>query len=257
MGFSSPQSDSAYLPLWMIENLGIKVGDKVELQSQFDIPKGNFCKLQPFKQDFMDKVSTIGYKSILEHSLRHYSVLSINQRIVVEFNHFAYECIVKELKPANAISILGSTDLEIEFDEPLEVVNANATATDTAIVNVDEEKTVSHENEQEEDEEEEEESANGFGGFGDIDIVDATVEDREDDSSFVDSDIIDNGYQSNNVDAVQVNKEEIDGALLNKLGVPLDYNEQNQLATMIVENRLIEQQNDTTLQDEDQNQNEE
>merc|ERR1712129_540967 len=124
-------------------------------------------------------------------------------------------------------------------------------ATATTIVNVDEEKTVSQENEQQQ----EEESANGFGVFGDIDIVDATVEDREDDSSFVDSDIIDNGYQSNNVDAVQVNKEEIDGALLNKLGVPLDYNEQNQLATMIVENRQIEQeQNDTTaLEEEDQN----
>merc|ERR1712129_434585 len=126
-------------------------------------------------------------------------------------------------------------------------------ATATTIVNVDEEKTVSQENEQQQ----EEESANGFGVFGDIDIVDATVEDREDDSSFVDSDIIDNGYQSKNVDAVQVNKEEIDGALLNKLGVPLDYNEQNQLATMIVENRQIEQEQNDTLEDEDQNQNEE
>ena len=118
--FSSPQPDSAYLPHWMLQNLGLEEGDKVELQSQFAVAKGTFCRLQPLKQEFMDKVSTIGYKSTLEHSLRHYSVLAVNQRIVVEFNHFPYECIVRELKPTNVVSILGSTDLEIEFDAPLE-----------------------------------------------------------------------------------------------------------------------------------------
>eukprot|EP00488_Nonionellina_sp_1-RS-2012_P002817 TRINITY_DN5695_c0_g1_i1.p1 TRINITY_DN5695_c0_g1~~TRINITY_DN5695_c0_g1_i1.p1 ORF type:complete len:125 (-),score=15.36 TRINITY_DN5695_c0_g1_i1:22-396(-) len=104
----------------MMQNLGIDEGHKVEIESQFNIPKGTSCTLQPFKQEFMDKVSTIGYKATLEHSLRHYSVLSLNQRIVVEFNHFPFECIVKAIKPADAVSILGSTDLEIEFESPLE-----------------------------------------------------------------------------------------------------------------------------------------
>ena len=215
--FSSPQPDSAYLPHWMMQNLGIEEGDKIELQSQFDVPKGNFCKLQPFKQEFMDKVSTIGYKSTLEHSLRHYSVLSINQRIVVEFNHFPYECIVKELKPSNVISILGSTDLEIEFEEALEA----------DVNNSYDEKTASNENE----------NVN--------DIMDVT-EERESSSSFGLSDV-DCGYQSNQSNKVK--KAEIDGALLKKLGVPLDYNEQNNLATMIVENRELHKEDESRFDD--------
>merc|ERR1719295_208988 len=35
----------------------------------------------------------------------------------------------------------------------------------------------------------------------------------------------------------------VDGALLKKLGVPLDYNEQTNLATMIIENRKLLQEN--------------
>merc|ERR1719295_2080453 len=40
----------------------------------------------------------------------------------------------------------------------------------------------------------------------------------------------------------------VDGALLKKLGVPLDYNEQTNLATMIRENRRMLQENHSRLQ---------
>jgi len=231
--FSSPQPDSAYLPHWMLQNLGVEEGDKVELQSQFNIPKGNFCRLQPFKQEFMDKVSTIGYKSTLEHSLRHYSVLSLNQRIVVEFNHFPYECIVRELKPANAISILGSTDLEIEFDEPLEkdinhTGNYDEKTEDSAEPDFNAEPSV-----EDTDAQQEEKKENG---------ISEEVEASDGDSSSLGIDDSEVCYTPNGV---------IDGALLNKLGVPLDYNEQQQLATMIIENRKLTQENQSRFDDAD------
>ena len=216
--FSSPQSDSAYLPHWMMQNLAIDEGEKIELQSQFNIPKGNYCKLQPFKQEFMDRVSTIGYKSTLEHSLRHYSVLSINQRIVVEFNHFPYQCIIKELKPANAISILGSTDLEIEFHlPPLEQLSHYNQQIKTE---------QEQQKEQEQEEEQEEESSSSISSL--------EFEQQEQDKRIV-------------------NKCDIDGQLLKKLGVPLDYNQQTNLATMIIENRKLQQENQLRFDNKQRN----
>eukprot|EP01083_Nonionella_stella_P095061 266797_1 len=219
--FSSPQADSAYLPHWMMQNLGIDEGHKIELESKFGIRKGTFCKLQPFKQEFMDKVSTIGYKSTLEHSLRHYSVLSVNQRIVVEFNHFPYECIVKQTAPTDAISILGSTDLEIEFEEPIELTN-----------NENQQQIMEAQEEEEEEKEDliscDDESSSSFSIDGTTQIGSAT---------------------------------QIDGILLKKLGVPLDYNEQTNLATMIIENRKLMRENESRFaideEDEEERDNEE
>merc|ERR1719295_1321971 len=45
------------------------------------------------------------------------------------------------------------------------------------------------------------------------------------------------------VEALAINGV-VDGALLKKLGVPLDYNEQTNLATMIIENRKLQKEND-------------
>jgi len=208
--FSSPQPDSIYIPHWMMQNLGIDEGGKIELQSQFNVPKGSFCRLQPFKKEFMDKVSTIGYKSTLEHSLRHYSVLSLNQRIVVEFNHFPYECIVKELKPANAVSILGSTDLEIEFEEPIE----NESGYGVAPIDVTSENL-------------------------ETEIEDKVESERDEESSSLGLSELEQSVEALAINGV------IDGALLEKLGVPLDYNEQTNLATMIIENRKLQQDDDT------------
>jgi len=210
--FSSPQPDSIYIPHWMMQNLGIDEGAKVELQSQFNVPKGTFCRLQPFKQEFMEKVSTIGYKSTLEHSLRHYSALSVDQRIVVEFNHFPYECVVRELKPANCVSILGSTDLEIEFEEPIE--NEDQYGVPTQRVDADHNK--------EEDEE----------------TVRETTTDRDEESSSLGLSDLEQSVEALSINGV------VDGALLKKLGVPLDYNEQTNLATMIIENRKLQKEND-------------
>jgi len=201
----------------MMENLGITKGDKIELESQFNLKKGNFCKLQPFKQESMDKIATIGFKCTLEQSLVHYSVLSKNERIVVEFNHFPYEFIIKEIKPSDPISILGSTDLEIEFDEPLES-NASKKCDDISSGN---------------------------------DIISNDVtEERENSSSL--------GLVENYNDKKKINgSEDIDGALLKELGVPLDYDEQTQLAAMIMEDRKIqkEQENESELIEETNNNN--
>eukprot|EP00484_Ammonia_sp_Unknown_P018099 CAMPEP_0197028246 /NCGR_PEP_ID=MMETSP1384-20130603/7975_1 /TAXON_ID=29189 /ORGANISM="Ammonia sp." /LENGTH=838 /DNA_ID=CAMNT_0042457217 /DNA_START=21 /DNA_END=2534 /DNA_ORIENTATION=+ len=221
--FSSPQQDSAYLPHWMMQNLGVEEGEKIELQSQFNIQKATYCKLQPFKQEFMDKVSSIGYKSTLEHSLRHYSVLSVNQRIVVEFNHFPYECIVKQTKPHSVVSILGSTDLEIEFEEPL--INGNSYQIEPQFEDLDIDSVLApdpNDNNNNSNDICVDSASSSASSLSDIDVVDADM----------------NGT---------VKPSDIDGTLLKKLGVPLDYNEQTDLATMILENRKLNEENKQRL----------
>eukprot|EP00485_Elphidium_margaritaceum_P011522 CAMPEP_0202685642 /NCGR_PEP_ID=MMETSP1385-20130828/1458_1 /ASSEMBLY_ACC=CAM_ASM_000861 /TAXON_ID=933848 /ORGANISM="Elphidium margaritaceum" /LENGTH=809 /DNA_ID=CAMNT_0049340057 /DNA_START=46 /DNA_END=2472 /DNA_ORIENTATION=+ len=222
--FSSPQSDSAYLPRWMMENLGIDEGDKIELQSQFNVAKGTFCKLQPFTQTFLDKMSTVGYRSTLEHSLRHYSVLSVQQRIVVEFNHLPYECVVTQTRPNDVISILGSTDLEVEFEEPLQVDrdDDDSGTKDTATSS-----SISEYREQKE--------------------KDATTLSS---SSDMDSDMEFHPQQQQQQQQ-QIKQTEIDGALLKRLGVPLDYNEQCNLAMVIMENRRRNEEDQGDPDDEE------
>merc|ERR1712154_489926 len=61
-------------------------------------------------------------------------------------------------------------------------------------------------------------------------------------------------YQSNHKTqnkATKIRPSEIDGALLEKLGVPLDYNEQTNLATMIMENRKLQQDDDSRFNGHD------
>merc|ERR1712228_667617 len=113
------------------------------------------------------------------------------------------------------------TDLEIEFEEALEA----------DVNNSYDEKTASNETENE-------------------NVDEIVSEERESSSSMGLSDI-DCGYRSSD----KVKKAEIDGALLKKLGVPLDYNEQNQLATMIVENRNLDKENESRFDDKTQQQN--
>merc|ERR1711933_353466 len=117
------------------------------------------------------------------------------------------------------------TDLEIEFEEALE----------SDVNNSYDEKTASNENENENVNEDE------------TDIMDMSQE-RESSSSFGLSDV-ECGYRSNQNDTVS--KTEIDGALLKKLGVPLDYDEQNNLAKMIVENRNLHKENESRFEDDD------
>ena len=50
--FTSPSPDSAYLPQWMMEHLGVGDGEEVALK-HVDLPKGKFVQLQPVSSSWL------------------------------------------------------------------------------------------------------------------------------------------------------------------------------------------------------------
>merc|ERR1712228_1059527 len=110
---------------------------------------------------------------------------------------------------------------EIEFEEALEA----------DVNNCYDEKTASNENEDNDEHNAMNDESSSSMGLSDIEC----------------------GYNQSNNNKIKT--AEIDGALLKKLGVPLDYNEQNNLATMIVENRRLRQEDESRFDDKTQQQN--
>lgn len=55
---------------------------------------------------------------LMETAMRRYSVLSVNETIVIEYGANKYLVRVVELKPAAVISLCGDVDLEMDFTAP-------------------------------------------------------------------------------------------------------------------------------------------
>ncbi len=75
------------------------------------------------KNNFRSKISVntdLSYFCRLENHLRTYQTLTVNDVIGVEYDNFAYEFDVIELKPQHAVSILDS-DVTVDILEPLEM----------------------------------------------------------------------------------------------------------------------------------------
>ncbi|XP_024028101.1 ubiquitin fusion degradation protein 1 homolog isoform X1 [Morus notabilis] len=104
-----------YLPYWMMENMLLQEGDKVQLKST-SLAKGTYVKLQPHTKDFLDISNP---KAILETTLRSYSCLTTGDTIMVPYNNKKYYINVVETKPSNAVSIV-ETDCEVDFATPLD-----------------------------------------------------------------------------------------------------------------------------------------
>lgn len=50
--------------------------------------------------------------------MRRYSVLSVNETIVIEYGTTRYYLRVLELKPGAVVSLCGDVDLDMDFTEP-------------------------------------------------------------------------------------------------------------------------------------------
>jgi len=104
----------AYLPYWMMQNLAICEGEKINFRYK-NLEKGIFVKIQPQTYDFLDISNT---KAVLESKLRNFTCLTKSDTLAIEYNEKIYWLNVVEVKPGNAISIV-ETDVNVDFIAPL------------------------------------------------------------------------------------------------------------------------------------------
>ena len=119
MDFTADQG-CAYLPRWMMENLALKEGEKIQF-SYCTLEKGNYVKLQPQTDDFLEISNP---KAILEAKLRYFTCLTKLDMIAIEYNNKIYWINVVEVKPGRAISII-DTDIDVDFAPPIIRKNLN------------------------------------------------------------------------------------------------------------------------------------
>ncbi|KAI8108499.1 hypothetical protein M9434_006524 [Picochlorum sp. BPE23] len=108
---------SAYLPYWMMQNLGLQEGEVLKL-SNASLPKGSYVKLQPHSKDFLDISNP---KAVLETTLRGFSCLTVGDTIPIHYNNKVYQIDIIDAKPAEAISVI-ETDCNVDFAPPLDYV---------------------------------------------------------------------------------------------------------------------------------------
>ena len=109
----SAEEGRIYMPHWMMENLLLTEGTVVTI-TNVSLPKANYTKLQPQENEFL-KVSNP--KAVLEHALRKFSCLTKGNQITIIYNNNKFNIMVKDLKPADACSII-ETDCQVDFEEP-------------------------------------------------------------------------------------------------------------------------------------------
>ena len=112
--FSAPKG-VAYIPSWMISGMNMREGGRVAFKSVKKLPKGDFARFQPHKEEFLDFVASLGVRNILEIAMQNYSALSVGQTIVIQYGNDKFKLDVVELKPGNAVSLYGTVDLKVEF----------------------------------------------------------------------------------------------------------------------------------------------
>jgi len=116
--FSGKDTSKIYIPIWMFKNLKIKNGAQVTISSALNLPKGESVTIQPEKTEFIDLIHELGPQTFLEQAMKSYSVLSLNERLLIEINEKRFYIKLVDTKPRKVISILGDVDLNIEFSPP-------------------------------------------------------------------------------------------------------------------------------------------
>jgi len=119
--FSAPE-EKVFIPYWMMRNLRVKEGQKIQLNSipVKSLQKGTFCKLQPHETAFIDIAAGMDIRELFEQSFRNYSALTKGETIVVSCFGTNFKIDVVETQPADAISLYGNLDLEVDFAPPLD-----------------------------------------------------------------------------------------------------------------------------------------
>jgi hypothetical protein len=130
--FSAP-ADHAYIPNWIMEQLGLREGCRVTVTHAEVPPPATFCVFEALEpESFAQVLRVIGPKAFLEAALRSYSCLQIQRGVVFVHQARDYLLTVTKLKASkcpfpyaspevcevSVASLLGSVDLEVEFSFP-------------------------------------------------------------------------------------------------------------------------------------------
>lgn len=103
-----------YIPFWMMQNLLIEEGTLLTV-TNVSLPKATFVKLQPQSVDFLEISNP---RAVLEHALRNYSCVTLNDIIQIPYNNKYYHFALKEVTPSPAACII-ETDCNVDFDAPV------------------------------------------------------------------------------------------------------------------------------------------
>ncbi|CAM9253924.1 unnamed protein product [Ectocarpus sp. 4 AP-2014] len=85
--FSAPEYQ-VFLPYWLMQNLLLSEGGRVELRSILRPPAGSFVRFKPHDESFLGAAAKQGPKALMEDALRRYSVLSEGATILHEGDNF-------------------------------------------------------------------------------------------------------------------------------------------------------------------------
>jgi ubiquitin fusion degradation protein 1 len=117
--FTSPDAHIVYIPRWLMLNLGVDDGDRLNINS-VTLDKGSSIKLRPQSEKFF-KISNP--KALLERHLRNFTTLYQGEIITIQYLGRIFDIDVLETQPDYAINII-DTDINLEFvnmfdeDEP-------------------------------------------------------------------------------------------------------------------------------------------
>ena len=115
----SAAEGTVYIPAWIMHESRIEEGERVRVRSIAKPKQGTFCKLRPHDFKFVQVLEEMGPRYLLESCLQGYSVLQAGRPIVIRHKSSNYWLDVVETRPARAVSIVGSADLEVEFEKAL------------------------------------------------------------------------------------------------------------------------------------------
>ena len=108
--FTSGNSHVIYVPKWLMMNIGVKDGERIDIVSA-TLEKGLSILLRPQTELFF-KLSNP--KAVLERHLKKYTVLYQGEIITLEYLGRTFDIDVIETTPGSAITII-DTDLRLGF----------------------------------------------------------------------------------------------------------------------------------------------
>jgi len=111
-----------FVPFHIMNNIGIREGQQVEIEKICPV-QGTYMKLRPHKTEFINLSNP---KAVLERIMsKDYPVVSQGQTIEINYEDLKCKYLIDiiETNPANIISIV-NTDINIDFDQPLDYVEA-------------------------------------------------------------------------------------------------------------------------------------
>ncbi|ETN43839.1 uncharacterized protein HMPREF1541_10970 [Cyphellophora europaea CBS 101466] len=106
-----------YLPHWMMETLGVSVGDIIQVKST-DLPPGSLIKLKPQSTEFLEISDP---RAVLENAFRGFSCLTKGDIFQFSYNDQTYDMAVEDVKPETEKMgiVTMETDLKVEFSAPV------------------------------------------------------------------------------------------------------------------------------------------